>query len=551
MPILETVLVAHDFVVLRAIAAQAGLTLNAPNPRAATEELAHGLLTKPEALELLLDRVLNANTRPALAQLLNNHGQQPVASFVRRFGDVRPLGPAALIREQPWDRPATASEALYFNGLMGRGFKESETGPQEFFYVASDLLPLLPTIDDTPLPASPALAVTPVDADDSQTQLATPILVDDLVTTLTGQQLHAGKILKTADLGTHLQLPVLDLLLTLANELGLITSDHRLDPDKVIPFLNATRAEQLKNLADTWRDSKVWNDLLRLPSLHAEPGTWHNDPIQARAFVLKLCADLPIGEWRSLESFVAYVRTHHPDFQRPAGDYDSWYIREASTSSYVRGFENWDKVDGELIRYLMTGPLHWLGLVDTRTEPDAFRLTPLFSAFIKNEAFPIEETPQKMIIKSGGFLRVTPEVNRFDRFQAARIGEWRPRTDSATDVGYDYQITGNSLQQAAAQGVTSRHIVAFLRRASEFVPEPLINLIERWGQHGIEARALNTTILKLASPEVLETLMRSPRTRRWLGEALGERAVEVKDWEKLREAMVELGLTAEVVERKK
>jgi len=43
--------------------------------------------------------------------------------------------------------------------------------------------------------------------------------------------------------------------------------------------------------------------------------------------------------------------------------------------------------------------------------------------------------------------------------------------------------------------------------------------------------------------------MRSPRTRRWVGEAIGDRAVEVKDWERLREAMAELGLAAEFVER--
>lgn len=554
MPVLETILVAHDFVVLRAIAAQAGLALNAPNPRAAAQELAHALLNQPEALELLLDRVLTSGVRPALAQLLNNQGQQPVAAFVRRFGDVRPLGTAALIREQPWQRPTTASEALFFNGLIGRGFRESETGPQEFFYVPSDLLPLLPALEDSLLPASPALAVAALamasaHADASQTQPGSAVLVDDLVAVLAAQQLNTGKILGPSDLGSHLQLPALDFILSLAAQLGLVTDDHKLEPEKVIAFLNGSRAEQLKALADSWRDSKTWNDLLRLPGLHAEPGAWHNDPVQARAFILKLCADLPVGEWRSLDSFVGFVRDQYPDFQRPAGDYDSWYIREAATGSYVRGFENWDKVDGALIRYLLTKPLHWLGLVDIRSEPQAFRLTPWFTAFIKNQAFAIEETPQKIGLRPGGVLRVTPDVNRFDRFQAARIGQWRPKTN--TDAAYEYQITGNALQRAGAQGVTAKHITAFLRRACEQVPEPLITLVERWGQHGIEARAYPaTTILKVSSPAVLETLMRSPRTRRWLGEALGDRAVEVKDLDKLREAMVELGLTAEVVEKR-
>ncbi len=545
---LEQIYLAHDLVLLRAIAKQAGLELSAPNPRTAALELAEAL-KKPDVLELLLDRTLKAEVRPALAILLHHAGRQPVASFGRRFGEIRPLGPAALIREQPWDRPANVSEALFFNGLIGRAFMDSDTGPQEFFYIATDLLPLLPELEE-PDRASPALAVAGADlgnsTDPAPIQTATTVLGDDSPTLLSAQQPKAARPLVTADLDPHLRLPVVDFLNELCADLGLIGPDHKLDPEKVKPFLNATRAEQLQQLAQAWHDSKNWNDLLQVPTLHAEPGAWHNDPILARAFILKLCADLPAGEWRSLESFVTFVREHQPDFQRPAGDYDSWYIREAASGAYLRGFENWDKVDGALIRFLITGPLHWLGLADVRNEPAAFRLTPLFTAFINQEPWPIIETPQKLVIKSEGTLLVAPEVNRFDRFQAARIGAWLPGSSP-----YVYRITGNSLQTAGGQGITAKHILAFLRRASDQVPDSIVNLIERWGQHGIEVRAFNTTILKLTRPEVLEQLMRSPQTRRWLGEALGDRAVEVKDWEKLREAMTALGITAEVVERRK
>ena len=45
------------------------------------------------------------------------------------------------------------------------------------------------------------------------------------------------------------------------------------------------------------------------------------------------------------------------------GDYDSWYLRDAESGEYLRGFEHWEQVDGALVYYLITGPLHWLGIL--------------------------------------------------------------------------------------------------------------------------------------------------------------------------------------------
>lgn len=576
MPDLEHTYVDYDFTLLRAIAAQAGVDLAAPNPRAAAVELAQALC-QPETLELLLTRAvghvedLSDDNPPAaaLATLLEHAPacRFPVAAFIRRFGDVRPLGPGALAREQPWENPATATEALYFNGLIGRAFMDSDTGPQEFFFVPSDLVPRLPPIHSSTT-LNPAQAIAPVEADTPGAHPASSLLVDDAVTVLAAIQLKPGRLPVCDSLAPHLRLPAFDLLVALFADLNLITSDHKLDPERVRPFLQASRADQLRTLADAWRGSKTWNDLLNVPTLRAEPGAWRNDPVAARSFILRLCADLPSGEWRLLDSLVDFVREHHPDFQRPAGDYDSWYIRDAATGEYLRGFEHWDRVDGALIRFILTGPIHWLGLANIRTNPDAFRLSLIFPAFASNTPWQIAEKPGRIICKHDGTLIVSRSVSRYDRFQAARIGEWITHTSTLSgdrrsarvevegskskdaDVSeYEYRLTGNSLQAAAAQGITSKHIVSFLRRVCEHAPQHIVEMIERWGQNGIEARAANMTVLKLKGPDLLEKLMRSPKTRRWLGEAIGDRAVEVKDWERLRGAMAELGLTAEFVER--
>jgi len=61
---------------------------------------------------------------------------------------------------------------------------------------------------------------------------------------------------------------------------------------------------------------------------------------------------------------------------------------------------------------------------------------------------------------------------------------------------------------------------------------------------GGEAALKETVFLKLKSKELLETLRRTPGVRRYLGEALGPEAVEVRkeDMERLREALAEVGI---------
>src|SRR5690606_27519516 len=83
----------------------------------------------------------------------------------------------------------------------------------------------------------------------------------------------------------------------------------------------------------------------------------------ARGKVLAWLQAAPPSQWWSLTAFVADVKQHQPAFQRPSGDFDAWYLRDAQ-GAYLRGFEHWESVEGALLRYLISGPLHWLGLLE-------------------------------------------------------------------------------------------------------------------------------------------------------------------------------------------
>ncbi len=109
-------------------------------------------------------------------------------------------------------------------------------------------------------------------------------------------------------------------------------------------------------------------------------GIWKNDPLKARQVIMEKIRALDGSCWWSIDSFISSMKLSQPDFQRPGGDYDSWMIRSRKNGNNLRGYEHWDQVEGALIRYILQGPLHWLGYIDLgvsskRVPPEAFRLS--------------------------------------------------------------------------------------------------------------------------------------------------------------------------------
>jgi hypothetical protein len=339
----------------------------------------------------------------------------------------------------------------------------------------------------------------------------------------------------------------LDLWVHLAIRLGLAEGTPlRPEPTRARPYLEADRAAEAQTLAAAWRDSKEWNDLLHVPGLVFEGGAWRNDPLAARHAILKLLAEVPAGSWFLGEAFVQAAKARQPDFQRPAGDYDSWYIRDAATKIYLRGFEHWDRVEGALVRWLLQGPLHWLGIVEKAEGAEAFCVTDFGRAFMAGSAVTLAPLAAAAVeVKADGTLCVPAAVSRYDRFQVARVCNWLAREAD----GYVYRLSPGSLARAAKQGIKVSHILAFLQKAAGEAPLPpnVVGALHRWERAGQEAAVKETVVLKVKSPELLETLLRTPGVRRYLGEKLGPALVEVRqaDAARLREALAELGILAD------
>jgi hypothetical protein len=296
------------------------------------------------------------------------------------------------------------------------------------------------------------------------------------------------------------------------------------------------------------------NDLHHVPHLQAE-GEWHNDSFGTRKFLVGLLNAIPADTWWSFSAFLADLRRDFPDFQRPASDYDSWIIRDTQSDEYLRGFEHWEDVDGALIRYLLTGPLHWLGIIDLAVPEEetaaenasAFR----FSKWAINllgsanpPKFPSEDAP--IHVRSDGRVSIPFLTPRAARYQIARFCHW----ESPTSHEYRYRFTPSSLERAIDQGLKIKHLQTLLARHAQNVPPNIVKALGRWDQRGTEARLQSALILRLSSPELLQAL-RNSRAARYLKEPLGPTTVIVMPGtgEKVLEVLAEMGHLGEIVDQ--
>jgi len=457
--------------------------------------------------------------RGALQMLTGSGGKMPKAMFTRVFGDIRKMGAAQIEREKPLQNPASVAEGLYYRGLIAEAFEQADTGPRVVVYVPDDLARALPLRKTS---YSNLEESTHSDTEDTPTvesledvqhiQQADTSVVDDMTTLLAYLQLAnpmvAGDMLALGDraaLRNYLLKPNDERIIFLFG-VGISADLIEIQAGKAYPkraearrWLSAGRAAQVKMLAEGWHGSTLYRDLWHVVGLHPDPGGELDeyDAAVARDTVLELMKNLvPKQEWWSLEVFIIAVKELDPDFQRPGGDYDSWYIRN-DENEYLKGFESWDAVEGALLEFYVTGPMHWLGLVD-RAE-DAARLTAYGRAFLGQSAWPNPADPEdKITVKDDGTLLISRKVTRVDRFQAARFTSWVSAGDP-----YVYRLDAAGIQQAGDQSINTGHIASFISRALGDAPLPaaIAQLLDNWSGGATAAVSLEKLlVLRTTAP---------------------------------------------------
>ncbi|MDZ4763441.1 MAG: hypothetical protein SGI73_02740 [Chloroflexota bacterium] len=519
-----------------------------------------------------MDRVwalLSDKDRGALQTLLGAHGGSTMLEkmFTALYGAVRDLGEGGAEREQPHLDPENVTEALFYRGLIGRGFDLSSGAARRLVYVPTDMIGLLigmktsyhdlppDAAGDLPPDADAEPLAVEVLPDRSATQPADTALVDDMTTLLAYVQLRTPTLSPPAD-GDTLETRTLDanaaaalqphllhenparftFLFQLAAAADLIIAQDDkafLKRAEARRWLGMTRAEQVKALAEAWRGSARLLDLASVPGLRVNrrAGTLPNlNPATARATALDLLAQhTPRDAWWDIDSFIHVVRQVAFAYQRPNADFSSWYIQNEN-GVMLMGAEYWDEIDGALLEYLIAGPLHWLGLVDL--SDDAARLTAYGRGLMGVGAFPTPADPvEKIMIGADGTLLIARKIARIDRFTAARFATWGAPADLNASKPYTYRIEMGSLRRAHDDGINAAQIAAFLARTTTdgTLPPTVAKLLESAQlAPSLTASIERAVVVRTTTKATLDYFYETPELRRFFGARLGDLAAVVR-----------------------
>jgi hypothetical protein len=544
MRTLHQCLLDADVVRLRAIARFWGVELTAHRRREVAAQLAEAM-AQPEAVTDAWD-VLPDDQRRALEALLAAGGRMPLRVFARRWGEIRPMGPGRLDREQPWQAPVSPAEGLWYTGFVSRAFEQGPEGTYEVVFVPRELQAHLPV----PPPPPPVIALAPA-PEPAAVRPAGDALLDDACTLLAYLQnerlrsrpdggwpaRHEARLTRRLRDPDPARLAFLRHLAWHLGWLRVTDSGHlRPDPGRAAAWLQSSTGQQRSALAEAWRDDPTWNDLFHVPTLHPEDtGAWHSDPLLARKAIIRHLRACVPDTWYTLGDFV--------------GDYTSWYIRDTATGAYLSGFESWDAVEGALIRYVIAGPLGWLGLTDPGAAapdgpPTAFRLTQAGAAALGLAELPPEPESPPLALRPD-FAVLVPSARRYERFQLARVADWVRTGDP-----FVYRLTPTSLERARQQDIPVARVLEFLSRVTRApVPRFAEAALTRWEARGGEARLERAVLLRLASEELMAQVASAPRARHLIREQIGPAAALVReqDWPRLVVALGEMGLLPDIV----
>jgi hypothetical protein len=561
---------------LRGIAALRAVPL-ATNARDDAAAQLAAALAGPDATEIALGDC-SPGAQAAWDALRAAGGRMKLAVFSRTHGAIRPIGPGKLEREQTWQRPETPAEELWYRGLIFRAFADLGDGPVETVYIPAELLPPIPpqppraAVSDNPSSSAGAddfgrsAAAIPAAPSPPRSRQAFNLLAVDVCAVLAAARdapvrLDKEGLPREADMARlreGLALPDgmrADLLLALARGRGWLLPERdrlALHVTAATAWLRLTTWEQMTSLFTAWRDDAgFWNDLWHVPGLQAE-GEWRNDPLPARRAVLDLLRGLAGDTWYAIAGLVAGIKAVNPDFQRPDGNYSGWYLRDVETGRYLSGFESWDDVEGRLIRFLVTGPLFWLGAValgaGDEDPPEALRLTPSGAAWLAGTTPGVLPRPSRLSVAEDFAISAPLTLPLLDRYRLLRFTE---PVAGGYELGQPtrHRITRAALARARAGGIKAEAVLKFLERASGGrVPARVAAGLARWDQHGGTVRVSKGAVLRVEEASTLSTLRADPVIAPLLGDLLSAQAALVSEVNlpKLLTALEQLGYTAKV-----
>jgi hypothetical protein len=309
----------------------------------------------------------------------------------------------------------------------------------------------------------------------------------------------------------------IDLLVHLAQTLGLLVEVQGEQPALVLTG-KANEWAQLsfdaacRRLYGLWQEDRKWTE----PAAYGTIYWWNSDLTGARKRLIKHLLDLPTMQWIGVEGFLRKIHLTEP--------FLIWSQEELVRRFGLRalqGFRSqWFDIEGRIIADMLKTMLFWLGAVelgrDRHRRLVSFRVTEQGRSLFSNQIAEQAPRPAKTLLVQPNFevLVLHPESEvLWDLLRTADL----VRHDRVSV----YVISKESVQRGLECGLSVEEIVGFLdANTGKKLPQNVAQSIRDWGRQVKHVGIQRATLVEVDDPQVLDELMASRKTRRFIARRL-------------------------------
>ncbi len=302
--------------------------------------------------------------------------------------------------------------------------------------------------------------------------------------------------------------------------------------------------------------SELW-DLLREPPTDQlslkrvwnysffKPEHLRTDLVHFRHLVLRVLTSLPDDKWVALDDLLPLMRVVWPRFDGTIGATGwypsatgSWFLTKAGSAEPL-GREDWVLAQWNFVRYVITGPLHWLGLADLSYRNGvltAIRLhgladlywdrveTPPAPRYVAAQA----PSPGELVTTDDYSINVNPSAISA---QAHNLLDRIARLDVATADRFVYQLDPHAAHKAFEAGIALSDILNDWERLLS-VPMPEViraRLIEWWDAYGKVRIYESVTIIEFGDEYALAEVKATTSLDKYLVAEISPRLVLIPE----------------------
>ncbi len=294
-------------------------------------------------------------------------------------------------------------------------------------------------------------------------------------------------------------------------------------PTSLLLDLFEDRGRLLQRLWRAFEQDREWSELVRASIPQADDLAQQVDPPSLREAVFRALAKLPAGTWFSLGGLLAWLERAIPTFLREQLDTRSAALLDPNTGDLLLGEDSWQRVEAPLLRYLLLGPLYWLGAMGTDASGERVAITGAGAAMLARSGAPPPRPVEPCTWEGSGhflaparaelgtLLRVERYLTLETRGQPSRYLLQRDRVAAAL-------ASGGSVEEC-------RQLLERLTRGS--LPDPVRGHLDEW-QMRFGAIAVRPTVLVEArTPEDFAAIEALPGVKALLRRNLSPTVAEI------------------------